>query len=164
MLCSKYIYSLLGILIFIAGIAVWSYNQGKQSVQAKWDKETIEHLEQLNTLKQEYIEKENVYLAEINKIKEDYINVQKDYNNQLSSIKSDYSARLYESEQRYLSYKQKSTNSKGCSDIANLSGKLDRTLTEGILLVRELTETLKLRDSQLKQLGEAYKASMNLSE
>ena len=49
-------------------------------------------------------------------------------------------------------------------DLSAYTAKLDRSLTEGRELVRELRELIKLRDQQLNQLGKELEGLVNVSK
>ena len=86
------------------------------------------------------------------------------YENTVNKLKSDFNNELLKSEKRaelYLSY-AKSDRAKQ-RDLAIHAAKLDRSLTEGRELVKQLTETIRTRDAQ-RALGVYIQESTNLYE
>lgn len=152
----------VGLVICCIGSAYYGYNSGKEYVEGLRAKDKAEYLNQINLIQQDYKQKEVQYNEKISIIKKEYEFERASYIESLSRIQSTYSNKLQESEQRALLYKRKASNTKGCSSIADISGRLDRTLTEGISLVRELRDTLKLRESQIKVLKENYEGILKV--
>lgn len=149
-------YGTIGICICCLGSYCYGYHEGKAKVTAKYTQEKVQYLNQISSLQLQYRAKETQYNEDLNKVKAEYAQAREDYIHTISQLKSSYSSRLQQSEQRAMLYQRKAADSKGCSALADLSGRLDRSLTEGISLVRELRDTIKLRDSQIKVLRENY--------
>lgn len=152
----------VGLVICCIGSAYYGYNSGKDYVEGLRAKDKAEYLSQINLIQQDYRQKEVQYNEKISIIKNEFESERASYNESLSRIKSSYSNKLQESERRALLYKRKASDSEGCSNIADISGRLDRTLTEGISLVRELRDTLKLRDSQIRVLKGNYEEMLKV--
>lgn len=146
----------LGVCICCLGSYCYGYHTGKAKVTAEYTQEKVQYLNQISSLQLQYRAKETQYNEDLNKVKAEYAQAREDYIHTISELESSYSSRLQQSEQRAMLYQRKATDSKGCSTLADLSGRLDRSLTEGISLVRELRDTIKLRDSQIKVLRENY--------
>lgn len=149
-------YGTIGVCICCLGSYCYGYHAGKAKVTAEYTQEKAQYLNQISSLQLQYRAKEIQYNEDLNKVKAEYAQAREDYIHTISELKSSYSSRLQQSEQRAMLYQRKATDSKGCSALADLSGRLDRSLTEGISLVRELRDTIKLRDSQIKVLRENY--------
>ena len=146
-------------------VASFSYSLGQKDVQAEWRKETIRI--QSEMLKVEEVHKKTLqeYIVKNNNLQEEIINAKKNYEAKLRNINDEYSVRLSESEQRAKVYKRMSEQGKCQStDLSDYTTKLDRSLTEGRQVVKLLRETLELRDSQLRQLGEQLKQMEKLHE
>lgn len=150
-----YIFGLiiLGSLCYFIG-----KNNGYDSCKLEWDKYIKDNVELNQKLQQQYLDEKTTLLNENTKLAQEILNYEQKYQNSINNIKSEYSDRLHKSEERALYYQSMSTkvNSKGCTtaSLANHTARLDKQLTEGINLVRELRELIKLRDSQLRQCGE----------
>lgn len=154
---SKYSYIIvliiLGFLCYFIG-----RNNGYDSCKAEWNKYIQENIELNQKLQKQYLDEKTILLNENTKLAQEILNHEQKYQNNINNIKSEYSDRLHKSEERALYYQSLSTkvNSKGCTtaSLASHTARLDKQLTEGINLVRELRELIKLRDSQLRQCGE----------
>ena len=146
----------LGIIAFCIGSYTAGYTEGKAKIEAKYALEKSDYLNQISSLQFKYRTKEQQYNEQLNKVKADYNQAREEYLHSISQLKSSYSSRLQQSEQRAMLYQHKASNNEGCSTLADISGRLDRSLTEGISLVRELRDTIKLRDSQIKVLRKNY--------
>ena len=84
-----------------------------------------------------HIAKQQGHLDEIQEI-------QNVYNNSLIVMRSEYERRLHESEERGNVYRKRvSSASTECREIAEHASQLDRSLTEGRELVRELRDHIK---------------------
>lgn len=149
-------YGAMGICICCLGSYCYGYHMGKAKVTAEYTQEKVQYLNQISSLQLQYRAKETQYNEDLNKVKAEYAQAREDYIHTISELESSYSSRLQQSEQRAMLYQRKATDNKGCSALADLSGRLDRSLTEGVSLVRELRDTIKLRDSQIKVLRENY--------
>ena len=132
------------------------YIEGQSKLEARYAVEKSYYLTQISSLQFKYRTKEQQYNEDLNKVKAEYAQARENYIHTISKLESSYSSRLQQSEQRAMLYQRKATGSKGCSALADLSGRFDRSLTEGVSLVRELRDTIKLRDSQIKVLRENY--------
>ena len=149
-------YGTIGVCICCLGSCCYGYHVGKAKVTAEYTQEKVQYLNQISSLQLQYRAKETQYNEDLNKVKAEYAQAREDYIHTISQLESSYSSRLQQSEQRAMLYQRKATDNKGCSALADLSGRLDRSLTEGVPLVRELRDTIKLRDSQIKVLRENY--------
>ena len=149
-------YGTIGVCIFCLGSCCYGYYTGKAKATAEYNQEKVQYLNQISSLQLQYRAKETQYNEDLNKVKAEYAQAREDYIHTISELESSYSSRLQQSEQRAMLYQRKATDNKGCSTLADLSGRFDRSLTEGISLVRELRDTIKLRDSQIKVLRENY--------
>lgn len=149
-------YGTIGVCICCLGSCFYGYHSGKAKAIAEYNQEKVQYLNQISSLQLQYRAKETQYNEDLNKVKAEYAQAREDYIHTISKLESSYSSRLQQSEQRAMLYQRKATDIKGCSTLADLSGRLDRSLTEGVSLVRELRDTIKLRDSQIKVLRENY--------
>ena len=78
---------------------------------------------------------------------------------------SDFNERLRQSESRAKFYqRQAKSRTSGCGNIASITSRFDSSLTEGIQLVKDLTELIKLRDRQLQAVGQRLINEKNLTE
>ena len=151
------IFMIIGLIILGSVIYFTGRSNGYSACKAEWDKYIQENIELNNKLQKKFLEEKDKLIEENFRLSQDILNHEQEYNTNLNNIKSEYSDRLRQSEQRALHYQSMSTKTNGerCStaDLANHTARLDRQLTEGINLVRELRELIKFRDNQLRQCG-----------
>ena len=152
-------------IIIVIVISIYSgflYNRGYDNGYNKCNKlfsdYKIDQQLMFDKLEEQYREQEKKYFKETENLVVQVAETKETYTQQLIDLERVYSGRLRESEKRASLYKQMSANSK-CStvNLADYTARLDRTVVEGRKLVKELTELVKLRDSQLRQCGEQIK-------
>lgn len=150
------------LVVFLLGSFFYKsgYKNGANSVQVKWDK-----VEKIRTASIEEAEVKNAIAlqkqVQANKvISNELANVKIKHEKAIAVVRSDYVVRLRSSEARSEVYKRQADGGANeCRNLANYTARLDRTLEEGRDLVRELTETLRLRDAQLNLVGNSIKAT-----
>lgn len=127
------------ILVFIAGFSL-GIRYEKNNTLVKHNEE----LQDILTKKQE-IEKRNIeFLEEQEILKDEIIKQKNSYEHTINSLGSSYASRLYESEERGNLYRRRAEASKAeCGVLAEHATQLDRAITEGRQLVKELTEYSK---------------------
>lgn len=157
-------YTIIGSVALCILCTCYGYYQGSKHIQTLWDQDKLEQAQYINRLQQNYLNKESVYITELNNIKDTYAKAKDEYTKKLNAIKSSYSMQLQQSEQRASIYKREALSTDGCSNLAEYAGKLDRSLTEGRDVVKQLRELVKLRDAQIQQIGNTYKAEHTLME
>ena len=162
MLSSKY--TIIGSIMLCVVCTWYGYHQGAKHIQTLWDQDKLEQAQYINRLQQNYLNKESVYITELNNIKDTYAKAKDEYTKKLNAIKSSYSMQLQQSEQRASVYKREALSTDGCANLAEYAGRLDRSLTEGRNLVRELREFIKLRDNQIEYIQHIYKAEHKVND
>ena len=141
------------------------YSAGSSEVKHQWVAEQKANTAKVNELKVNYEEQLNEYRQKTDSLSKEIYDTRTQYDNRIATIKSDYTNRLLNSEQRASVYKRMSEAGKCTSDdLSAYTAKLDRSLTEGRELVRELRELIKLRDQQLNQLGKELEGLVNVSK
>ena len=141
------------------------YSAGSSEVKQQWVAEQKANTAKANELKVNYEEQLNEYRQKTDSLSKEIYDTRTQYDNRIATIKSDYTNRLLNSEQRASVYKRMSEAGKCTSDdLSAYTAKLDRSLTEGRELVRELRELIKLRDQQLNQLGKELEGLVNVSK
>ena len=141
------------------------YSAGSSEVKQQWVAEQKANTVKVNELKVKYEEQLNEYRQKTDSLSKEINDTRTQYDNRIATIKSDYTNRLLNSEQRASVYKRMSEAGKCTSDdLSAYTAKLDRSLTEGRELVRELRELIKLRDQQLNQLGKELEGLVNVSK
>ena len=157
----------LGVIGMIAGATIMyfhAYNQGFDSCNKQFNEYkksqlllTLNLEEKLHEQEKEYKTKTDNLLVEVEKAKDSY-------NNRLLHLEHDFTDKLHKSEQRASLYQQMSRTNGSCNTLASHSARLDKQLTEGINLVRELRNLVELRDNQLRQCGKGLKNMQNFSK
>ena len=141
------------------------YSAGSSEVKQQWVAEQKANTAKVNELKVNYEEQLNEYRQKTDSLSKEIYDTKIQYDKRIATIKSDYTNRLLNSEQRASVYKRMSEAGKCTSDdLSAYTAKLDRSLTEGRELVRELRELIKLRDQQLNQLGKELEGLVNVSK
>ena len=141
------------------------YSAGSAKVKQQWVAEQKANTVKVNELKVNYEEQLSEYRQKTDSLSKEIYDTRTQYDNRIATIKSDYTNRLLNSEQRASVYKRMSEAGKCTSDdLSAYTAKLDRSLTEGRELVRELRELIKLRDQQLNQLGKELEGLVNVSK
>ena len=141
------------------------YSAGSSEVKQQWAAEQKANTAKANELKVNYEEQLNEYRQKTDSLSKEIYDTRTQYDNRIATIKSDYTNRLLNSEQRASVYKRMSEAGRCTSDdLSAYTAKLDRSLTEGRELVRELRELIKLRDQQLNQLGKELEGLVNVSK
>lgn len=145
------------VLIFVVLWKVYDhgYTNGQQNVQTKWDKETKERNDEINKIKSEYVQKEETNRKESSRISNELAQAKLDHATAVGQLRVDYERRLQQSEKRAAIYQRQAEGGPDqCRDLASYTARLDQSLEEGRSLVREFRETLELRDTQLRTVGE----------
>lgn len=145
----------IAILLIALSIFTSGYKVGGDSVQHEFDKYVNEARLETIRLNEEYrkleIRHKNI---ESNLLEE--MNTRKlEYDKNLYIINDDFNNRLLKQTERANYYRQQAKDS-GCgqSNLADHTARLDTSLEEGRHLVRQLSETIRLRESELKLLGD----------
>ena len=89
--------------------------------------------------------------------------VKNEHENAIAAVHAEYVDRLHESDSRAGTYQRLSQGAAAeRASLASYAAQLDRSLTEGRSLVRELRETVRLRDEQLIVLGKQLENDRSL--
>lgn len=138
-------------------------DDGKEVVQKKWDAEKKLYDTAIAGLKDHYGMLEAANRTKTEELTHDLAEAQKNHDVAIANAQSDFDKRLLKSQARADYYKRMSEGgSLECRNLASHAAELDRSLEEGRLLVRELRETLGLRDKQLIALGDKLQADRKL--
>ena len=136
---------------------------GKEVVQKKWDAEKKLYDTAIAGLKDHYEMLEAANRTKTEELTHDLAEAQKNHDVAIANAQSDFDKRLLKSQARADYYKRMSEGgSLECRNLASHAAELDRSLEEGRLVVRELRETLGLRDKQLIALGDKLQADRKL--
>lgn len=150
-------YLLATLVLFLLGS--WIYNSGSKYgasiVQAKWDSAKEQDRQKIYDLKQKYDDKEETHRAKNQRINHELAEAKRAYEVALAEQRAEYDRRLQLSSNRAAIYqRQAESGAAQCRSLASHAARLDQTLEEGRSLVRELRDTLGLRDRQLILLGQ----------
>lgn len=138
---------------------------GEDATLLLWNKEKLEMNKKIILLEETLRKKESEYYLETSKINLELQEVKKQYDENINNIRNDYSSRLYDATTRADIYKRLSESSSSERQyLADHATKLSNSLNEGILLVRELRELIKLRDRQIQELGNQLLLDRKLME
>lgn len=155
LLSKSTLWKIVGLLIITYLIHSIGVHDGRKDVQEKWDLETTARNEAISLLKIDNarLETENILLTQTFR---DGLQTAKDnYEENIRTITAEYDSRLHNARTREAIYQRKSQSGEvERRHLADHTAKLDRQLEEGITLVDELSELVKLRDRQLTLVGE----------
>lgn len=163
---SKILLGLLACFLFAGySLAVYSLgsSKGTATVQAAWDKENAKRdvktaqLETANKALEAQHKKDSLFITTELKTYE------AQYKASIAAAAADHAKRLQQSETRAGIYRELSEGS--ASErvrLASYAAELDRSIEEGRAVVRELQETIGLRDNQLRELGKQITADRAL--
>lgn len=152
-----------GVLVGIGYIYYLGSRSGEAKIQSLWTKDIVARTAEIEKIKIKIGKDEISHRNEIQRISDDLIKSDKKHALALAAVQSEYTNRLRLSESRASAYKHLSEGGSTERDyLANHAAKLDSSLEEGRSLVRELRETLGLRDSQIINLSEIIKNDQRL--
>ena len=152
------IVGLFGIILMQYSLITGSYNAGYDACQSKYREELLKQ-------QVENQQKEQAFNETINNLTVNLTETRIRYENTVNKLKSTYANELLKSEQRAELYKRYSEADKAKQRaLAEHAARLDRSLTEGRELVKQLTETIRTRDAQLRALGVYFQENAMLYE
>lgn len=152
------IVGLFGIILMQYSLITGSYNAGYDACQSKYREELLKQ-------QVENQQKEQAFNETINNLTVNLTETRIRYENTVNKLKSTYANELLKSEQRAELYKRYSEADKAKQRaLAEHTARLDRSLTEGRELVKQLTETIRTRDAQLRALGVYFQENAMLYE
>lgn len=152
------IVGLFGIILMQYSLITGSYNAGYDACQSKYREELLKQ-------QVENQQKEQAFSETINNLTVNLTETRIRYENTVNKLKSAHANELLKSEQRAELYKRYSEADKAKQRaLAEHTARLDRSLTEGRELVKQLTETIRIRDAQLRALGVYFQENAMLYE
>lgn len=152
------IVGLFGIILMQYSLITGSYNAGYDACQSKYREELLKQ-------QVENQQKEQAFNETINNLTVNLTETRIRYENTVNRLKSTYANELLKSEQRAELYKRYSEADKAKQRaLAEHTARLDRSLTEGRELVKQLTEAIRTRDAQLRALGVYFQENAMLYE
>lgn len=161
----KYIVIALMGISLVTGSYLKGYSAGSNKIQTAWDKEHQETKDKIQSLRDSYYEQEKEYTQKTHDLVLQLQEQEKEHELAITSLNASYNDRLLKSEQRAEVYKRMSCSTSNRGQVlSDYTTRLDKQLTEGIDLVRELRELIKLRDSQLRAIHQQFKLMENKHE
>lgn len=149
---------LFGIILMQYSLITGSYNAGYDACQSKYREELLKQ-------QVENQQKEQAFNETINNLTVNLTETRIRYENTVTKLKSTHANELLKSEQRAELYKRYSEADKAKQRaLAEHTARLDRSLTEGRELVKQLTEAIRTRDAQLRALGMYFQENAMLYE
>lgn len=151
---------LLIVIVFLAGYFLGSYSE-----ESSWLKKETAYKEQLLQLHQTIQIKQKEYAELSSNIQTQLANAKRLYEAKLSNVSSSYANQLQQSEQRAKLYQSQATKGEAeRRSFASHAAELDRSLTEGRRVVKELTEHIRFRDAQCTLLGKQITIERKVNE
>lgn len=163
----------LVLALLVLGVLFWSGRaaylaaqaSGMKLVQEQWDEQRRKDAEVSRQIQDKLRMAEESHRRVQQGVADAIAQANEDHLTELSRLRSDYDRRLRQSEARADVYRRQAEGGSTEQDsLASHAAELDRTLTEGRLLVAELRATLGLRDQSLILLGQQIKADRELLE
>ncbi len=147
------------------GAYVKGSETGAEKVQKLWDADKQAAREAHDELVQKLAKQEAVHATDQEHTALQLAQAREASSMALTAQRTRYEQRLLQSAHRDEVYRdQAQASPASCLDLAGHAAKLDRSLEEGRGLVRELRETLGLRDRQVILLGEQIMSDRKLFE
>ena len=147
-----YVFSLITFLVLLSWF--W-YSKGQKAVTREWEKEKTQWdkiLEAEQTKYKALFESHRIFSAQVADI---LTQKDKEYEDSIIAIRTDFTGRMRNHETRMQMYKrQAEAGSAQCSSLASHAAELDGSLEHGKRVAAELAATVRLRDEQLKLLGQ----------
>ena len=154
-------YAIAVAVVFFIGSMIYSaiYSAGQKDIQAKWDQAKIEYQVVIDNKKTEYDTLEENARRKTDALTLELSNAKTKHAVAIVDIRAEHDKRLRQSEIRAGVYQRQAEGGAAeCTRLAGHAARLDSTIEDGRRVVRELRETLGLRDSQLIELGNQIKA------
>lgn len=152
----------IGLAVLVLVLALWAANRihesiqqsGRDEIQALWDADKRKHEAAIKLLEDEYALREEGHRTENRRISSELSKANLAHANAIADVRAEYAQRLRSSEQRANIYKRQAQGGAAeRGDLASHAGRLDAALEEGRSLVRELRQTVGLRDRQIEALS-----------
>lgn len=151
------------LLIVIAMLTVLALSLNTEN-KALVKREAV-RAKEIMALQEKYRIKEEQYLTVVRDFDLKINTLKHQHETNVNNIKQSLNERLLESERRADSYQRLAEQGPDkCRTLAGHTAELDRLVTEGRALVRELSETVRTRDSQVAHLVQMIKAEESYYE
>lgn len=153
------------LLVVALGVTIyfWGSSNGQDTVQKKWDEQKQEDRKAYDKLKGEYDALNRQHSYETGVLTSRLQTASQAHEDELARLNDVYAGRLQQSSKRAELYKrQAEAGTFECRSLASHAARLDESLEQGRQLVEELRSTVRLRDSQLIELGNQIRADRKL--
>lgn len=151
------------VVALVVTIYFWGSRNGQESVQKKWDEQKVQDKKAYDKLKGEYDVLNRQHSYETGLLTARLQAASQAHEDELARLNVVYASRLQQSGKRAELYKrQAEAGTFECRNLASHAARLDESLEQGRQLVEELRSTVRLRDSQLIELGNQIKADRKL--
>lgn len=156
-----------GVLVLCSSVLGGAYymghSSGEDKIRLEWADAQLRASKEKDALVAKIGQMEQVHREETDRIKGDLSNAKSAYEKALGVHRAEFTSRLQLSEQRASRYQRQAKGSDAeRADLASHTAKLDRALEEGRGMVKELRDTLELRERQLRSLGEQLTSDRQL--
>ena len=153
--------------LLVVALAVTIYflgsRNGQETVQKKWVDQKEQDKKAYDKLKGEYDVLNRQHSYETGLLTSRLQAASQAHEDELARLNDVYASRLQQSGKRAELYKrQAEAGTFECRNLASHAARLDESLEQGRQLVEELRSTVRLRDSQLIELGNQIKADRKL--
>lgn len=147
----------------VVTIYFWGSRNGQEIVQKKWDEQKVQDKKAYDKLKGEYDVLNRQHSYETGLLTSRLQAASQAHEDELARLNDVYASRLQQSGKRAELYKrQAEAGTFECRNLASHAARLDESLEQGRQLVEELRSTVRLRDSQLIELGNQIRADRKL--
>lgn len=159
----KYLISIFGIVLSSYFVYSWIYERGSATVMNQWNEEKVQYQKEILRLTSEYEKKEEEHRNENTRITQELYKAYTEYQVAMSSLTGSYAIKLQQSQDRVSIYQCQAEGGEfERRSLASYAARLDNALTEGIQLVRELRETIRIYEQQLTLLGQQIQNDRHL--
>lgn len=152
-------------IAILVAVAIVSFFMGYGVCKDNWKNAKLQ--EEFEILKQRdhYFLKYKDYEKQLEELTVQMQEQKDNYEKTISTLNDDHALRLQSSEERANIYKRQAESGTSTAKyLAEHTARLDRQLTEGISLVKELRGVIELRDKQIDTLVKYLEAEKKLNE
>lgn len=139
--------------------------EGRTEIKTQWDAEKLQDLEALQSVRAKLASAEENHLNKVQELSDGLVEANEAHATSIAVLRAQYAERLRQSERRAELYSHQAKGSPGQqAGLAEHTARLDRSLTEGVLLVEEFIATIGQRDAALIAAGKQIRADRELLE
>jgi len=160
-------YLAMGVLVtLLNGISLAvGYHKGATEIRSQWETERALTQQAQANIEAAYERLAQDHAEQSLMVEQELKNERIKHKKAIAAIRNDYDSRLREQDKRIAGYAQiAASGDSGCRAVAGRAAELDRTLGEGIDLVKELTAVVGYRDSTIRMMDRQLQANQGLLE